>query len=135
MSSARDGTYTPGAGNAGAGYSDGYWANRVAVITGAASGIGEAMALACSERGMNVVLADISEEQLQRVAAECNKVRQSLADMGGNAGRLHLARSGVTTVLCDVTNRADLQKLHDTAFDTCELTHNTLGACVFWVYF
>ena len=126
-----DGAFTPGAGNGGAGYSDGYWANRVGVITGAGSGIGEAMALACAERGMNVVLADISEEQLERVGAECDRVRQSLAEMGGNAGRLHLARSGVTTLICDVTDRADLQKLHDTAYDTygaVHLVHNNAGA-------
>ena len=51
--------------------------------------------------------------------------------MGGNAGRLHLARVGVTTVKCDVTKRADLQKLHDTAFaayDAVHLVCNNAGA-------
>jgi NAD(P)-dependent dehydrogenase (short-subunit alcohol dehydrogenase family) len=130
MASSRDGTYTPGAGS-GSGYGDHYWANRVGVITGAGSGIGEALALACVDRGMNVVLADIDASALEVVARSCNEVRQSLAEMGGNAGRLHLARSGVSTVLCDVTKREDLRRLHDTAWRTYGAVHlvcNNAGA-------
>jgi len=98
---------------------------------GAGSGIGEALALACAERGMNVVLADIDRDALDRVARSCDEVRQSLAEMGGNAGRLHLARSGVTTVICDVTKREDLQQLHDTAWHVYGAVHlvcNNAGA-------
>ena len=42
---------------------------RVAVITGAGSGIGEGLARACAAEGMQVVVADIELEQAQRVAA------------------------------------------------------------------
>lgn len=43
------------------------------VITGASSGIGEALALAYAARGNNLVLAARSETELSRVAAECEK--------------------------------------------------------------
>lgn len=45
-------------------------AGQVAVVTGSASGIGRALALAFAERGMNVVLADIDEHGLVNVADE-----------------------------------------------------------------
>ncbi len=41
--------------------------NKVVVITGAASGIGEALALACARRGAHLVLADIDAAGLERV--------------------------------------------------------------------
>ncbi len=44
--------------------------NRVAVVTGAGRGIGEASALALAEAGADVVLAARTEEQLQAVAAK-----------------------------------------------------------------
>lgn len=43
---------------------------KVAVVTGAASGIGRALADQCAREGMKVVLADIEEAALDRAAAE-----------------------------------------------------------------
>lgn len=43
---------------------------KVAVITGGASGIGLAVAKACADEGMKLVLADIAERDLARVSAE-----------------------------------------------------------------
>lgn len=45
-------------------------AGKVAVVTGAASGIGRALAQKLGAQGMKVVLSDIEEEPVQRVAAE-----------------------------------------------------------------
>ena len=46
--------------------------DRVAVVTGAASGIGRAIAYRCAEEGMKVVLADINKEGLASAEAELN---------------------------------------------------------------
>ncbi len=44
-------------------------ANRMAVITGAAGGLGRALALACARRGMRLLLADVDEDGLGATAA------------------------------------------------------------------
>ena len=44
--------------------------NKVAVITGAGSGIGEAIAKALSQHGVNIALAGRNEEKLQTVAQQ-----------------------------------------------------------------
>ncbi|MDH4188760.1 MAG: SDR family NAD(P)-dependent oxidoreductase [Betaproteobacteria bacterium] len=45
-------------------------AGRIAVVTGAASGLGRAMALAFAAEGMHVALADVDEANLARTADE-----------------------------------------------------------------
>lgn len=46
--------------------------NKVAIVTGAASGIGLAIAETLSKEGAKVVFADINEELLKKVSGECN---------------------------------------------------------------
>ncbi|MFW9875995.1 MAG: SDR family NAD(P)-dependent oxidoreductase, partial [Candidatus Thorarchaeota archaeon] len=41
--------------------------NKVAVITGAASGIGQGLAERCAKEGMKVVISDIDERRLKRL--------------------------------------------------------------------
>ncbi len=72
--------------------------NKVVVITGASSGIGEATALLLAERGAAVVLGARRTDRLDELA---NRIQQH----GGRA----------VTVGTDVTQRADLQRLVDRA--------------------
>ncbi|MEJ2076720.1 MAG: SDR family NAD(P)-dependent oxidoreductase [Acidobacteriota bacterium] len=67
---------------------------KVAVVTGAASGIGRALALRCAAENMQVVVADIEESALGRVETE-------LKDSGANT----------LAVLTDVSNAEDVETL------------------------
>lgn len=71
-----------------------------AVITGAGSGIGEGLARVAAQCGMNVVLADIAQDRVEKVAAE-------IAATGANA----------LAVVTDVTDIAALERLADVAWD------------------
>ena len=44
--------------------------DKVAVVTGAASGIGRAIADRCAKEGMNIVIADIEEDPLNTAKEE-----------------------------------------------------------------
>lgn len=71
-----------------------------AVITGAGSGIGEGLARVAARNGMNVVLADIAQDRVERVAAE-------IRDTGAQA----LAE------VTDVADIAAIERLADIAWD------------------
>jgi NAD(P)-dependent dehydrogenase (short-subunit alcohol dehydrogenase family) len=74
-------------------------AGRVAVITGAASGIGFAIAQRCAQAGMHVVLADVNFDQL------------------GEAGNAIRAAGGsCETILTNVASPMELDELADRAF-------------------
>lgn len=49
-------------------------AGQTAVITGAGSGIGRALAMACAQRGLNVVAADLDAGRLESLASELNGI-------------------------------------------------------------
>ncbi|MFI0979043.1 SDR family oxidoreductase [Streptomyces sp. NPDC021093] len=81
-------------------------AGQVAVVTGAASGIGLAMARRFAEEGLKVVLADVEEGALDKAAAE-------LRDGGARV----LAR------VVDVSERDSVRALADTAYETFGAVH------------
>ena len=71
---------------------------EIAVITGGASGIGRATALALARRGADIVLADIHEQRLSSVVEEVR----------------HLGRRALA-LRCDVSAAEDVARLADTA--------------------
>ncbi len=79
---------------------------KVAVITGAASGIGRAVAERCVSEGIQVVLADIDEARLTRTETE-----------------LKAAGGTVLAVKTDVSKRSDVERLAGQAFDAFGQVH------------
>ncbi|MGW8889224.1 SDR family NAD(P)-dependent oxidoreductase [Streptomyces sp. NPDC055749] len=79
---------------------------QVAVVTGAASGIGLAMARKFAAEGLKVVLADVEEEALRKAADE-------LIEGGAQV----LARA------TDVSERDSVEALADSAYDTFGAVH------------
>ncbi len=75
-------------------------ADRVAIITGAAGGIGEGMARACAEDGMRVVVADVDAARAAEAAGE-------------------LRRRGATALdcVCDVRSFAETNGLREFALE------------------
>jgi NAD(P)-dependent dehydrogenase (short-subunit alcohol dehydrogenase family) len=74
---------------------------KVALVTGAASGIGRATAVAFAREGANVVLADVSEEGAQKTAEIIEK----------NGGRY-------TFVKCDVSSPSEVKNLMNKTIET-----------------
>lgn len=77
---------------------------KVAVVTGAASGIGLALSHAFAAQGAKVVMADIEADALERAAAE-------------------LGDAEVRTVVCDVSDRAQVDALRDATLDAFGAVH------------
>ena len=64
------------------------FSNQVAIVTGAAHGIGRAVALRLAREGANVVVADVSAERLSEVASEVERLgRRSIVAKVDSGGR------------------------------------------------
>ncbi len=74
---------------------------QVAVITGAASGIGFALANACVLRHMHVVMVDCAIDALQQASEKLSQ----------------LSHSQVLSVVCDVTQRDDVCRVAQQTYD------------------
>jgi NAD(P)-dependent dehydrogenase (short-subunit alcohol dehydrogenase family) len=90
---------------------------KIAVITGAASGIGYGLAERCAKEGMKVVLAGINEDTLQKAENNIKK------------------KSGATTLVvkCDVSKAGDVETLAKKTIDTFGAVHllfNNAGVLV-----
>jgi NAD(P)-dependent dehydrogenase (short-subunit alcohol dehydrogenase family) len=87
---------------------------RVALVTGAASGLGRATALALSEAGAHVAIADID-------AAGSEETRSQVADAGG------LAEVVALDVTDDASRRRVVAKLFDRHGDAFDILVNVAG--------
>ena len=80
---------------------NGNFTGKVAFVTGAASGIGRATALAFAREGASVVAADVSEQDNQETA-------RMIEELGGRA----------LAIRCDVTRAEDVNAALDTTIET-----------------
>jgi len=88
-------------------------ADKVAVVTGAASGIGKSSALLFAEEGAKLVLADIDQEGVEAVAAE-------IAGSGGAA----------VAIRTDVSRGGDVRRMIEAAtrqFGRLDILYNNAG--------
>ena len=93
--------------------------DKVAVITGGASGIGRGIANRAVKEGMKVVLADIEKDALEKAKEE-----------------LQVSGTEVISVLTDVSKAEDVQKLAQKTLDTFGEVHllcNNAGIAPFGV--
>ncbi|MCX6727147.1 MAG: SDR family oxidoreductase [Candidatus Shapirobacteria bacterium] len=87
--------------------------NKVAIVTGAASGIGKAIAIIYAKEGAKVVVADINIEAAQAVVSEIT------ADNGA-----------ATAIVADVAKQTDVDNLIDTTvktYGTLDILVNNAG--------
>ena len=80
--------------------------DKVAVITGAASGIGRAIAERCAQEGMKVVIADIEKEALRKTSKE-----------------MKAAGAQVVPVVTDVSKNRDVERLAKRTLDAYGSVH------------
>jgi len=91
--------------------------NKVVIITGARRGMGKADAILFAENGAKVCLADISQE-------ECEKVADEIKKNGGEA----------MAVKCDVTNEKEVEAMVKKTVDKwgkLDILVNNAGICQF----
>jgi len=91
--------------------------DKVAIITGARRGMGRAQALKLAALGCKVVLADISQD-------DCQKVAHEIEQSGGQA----------IACQCDISNKAEVERMVDLAmkeFGKIDILVNNAGICQF----
>lgn len=88
------------------------FAGRVAIVTGASKGIGEAIARRLGDAGAKVVLAARSGEKLEKIAAEINAL----------------------PCVCDISSEQDVKKLFEITmenFGRCDILVNNAGIGIY----
>src|SRR5438874_4444040 len=93
-----------------------YFSGKTIIITGAASGIGQATALIFAREGANVVCADINHEGARRTAERAMQ---------------HGAKA--SALACDATSRAQVNDMVRRAIEACgrvDFLFNSAGAAL-----
>ncbi|RZV06094.1 3-hydroxybutyrate dehydrogenase [Natrinema hispanicum] len=81
---------------------------NVAIVTGAASGIGRATALVLAANGLTTIATDIDEDGLHETAEKANDLA---------------VEGALETVACDLTDDAEIEALVETAADAGQLRY------------
>ncbi|MCF8001263.1 MAG: SDR family oxidoreductase [Halanaerobiales bacterium] len=89
--------------------------NKIAIVTGAARGLGEAMATGLAEAGADIVIPDINYKEAKKAADKISEL-------------------GVDTLAlkCDVTEKSDVQEMVKKVideFDRIDILINNAGIC------
>ncbi len=85
--------------------------DKIAVVTGAGTGMGRELAVALASEGANLALCDVNDEYLAETRSRCTEARSDAT---------------VTVHSCDVTIEADLERFRDEALEQHDTDHINL---------
>lgn len=106
---------------------------NVAVITGASSGIGKAMALTCAKAGMKVAMVDIDADELMVACGEIVEVSKAANGSANDSSVSASAMPMVMPFVCDVGNYDEVLELKNEiyrnkhVFGKCNVLMNNAG--------
>jgi len=80
---------------------------RVAIVTGAGSGVGEACAVELAKGGAKVALFDLRAAPVEKVAEECRKYTEKAMALSGDVGDENAVKTAVAKVL-DTFGKVDI---------------------------
>lgn len=95
------------------------WLGKTALVTGAASGIGEAITRALLRNGVNVAAVDIQKEKLARLLTDVSKQR--------GMGKLY-------TMYCDLSKGEDIDRVFEhieQAYNGVDILVNNAGVTIY----
>jgi citronellol/citronellal dehydrogenase len=101
-------------------YLDVYLSGKTSIVTGGARGIGKAIALALSQVGANIVIADLLEKDSPSLPGTVYKAAEEIKGLGGSA----------LPIRCDVTSDDDVQNMIEKTvitYGTIDILINNAG--------